>query len=193
MEVIMTGKAIDLIGKRFGMLQVLKRNGSEKSRGNALWLCQCDCGLLTTTRSSFLRNGVTKSCGCFRNTRLIDPEAACNTVFCHYKKDAKKRGYEFNISKDKFKELTKQNCFYCGCKPSLLFKHKKNIENNRGYIYNGIDRKDNLLGYTIENCVTCCKTCNVMKGAMNLKEWDQWREKIAMPWYLSRRKKRSKS
>ena len=189
----MTRKAIDLTDMRFGMLQVLKRNGAEKCRGNALWVCQCDCGLLTTTRSSFLRKGITKSCGCFRDKRLIDPKAAFNTLFFIYGKDAKKRGYEFLLSKEKFSELTQQSCAYCGCKPSLLYKHRKNIEDSRGYTYNGIDRKDNSKGYTIENCVTCCKTCNLMKGAMDLKEWEKWIERISMQWYQLKQKKRSKS
>lgn len=185
----MTGKAIDLTGKRFGKLHVLKRNGSEKKRKGSLWLCQCDCGLLTTTRSSFLRNGVTKSCGCFRNTRLIDPDTSLNTLLCHYKRDAKKRGHEFSLSRDKFKELTKQNCSYCGSEPSLIFKHRKNIEDSRGYLYNGIDRKINSIGYTNENSVPCCKICNIMKGAMDIKEWDEWLEKIATFWFLQRRRK----
>lgn len=185
----MTRKAIDLTGQRFGFLKVLKRNGAEKCRGNALWICQCDCGRITTTRSSFLRKGVTKSCGCFHKTRLIEKDSALNTLFFIYGKDAKKRGYEFSLSKEKFVELTKQNCIYCGIEPSLLYKHRKNIEDDRGYIYNGIDRKINSLGYTIENSVPCCKTCNVMKGSMLFEEWEKWIEKISMHWCLNNQQK----
>jgi hypothetical protein len=189
----MTRTAIDLTGKRFGKLQVIKRNGAEKCRGNALWMCQCDCGVLTITRSSFLRKGVTKSCGCYRDTHLIEPDAALNTLFSVYGKDAKKRGYEFSISKEKFKELTKKECIYCGCLPSNLYKHRKNISDDRGYLYNGIDRKENTIGYTEENSVPCCKTCNVMKGSMPLNEWKNWIERVAKKWFLSKRKKRLKS
>ncbi len=189
----MTRTAIDLTGKRFGMLKVIERNGSESSRGNSLWLCQCDCGGISTVRSSFLRKGVTKSCGCFRNKRLLKPESAFNTLLSIYKKDAIRRGYTFDLSREKFKEITSQNCIYCGQSPYLLFKHRKNIDDSRGYTYNGIDRKNNLIGYTDENSVSCCKTCNVMKGSMNLKDWDKWIEKIAMQWFRSRSKKRSKS
>jgi 5-methylcytosine-specific restriction endonuclease McrA len=189
----MTRKAIDLTGKRFGFLEVIKRNGSEPKRSGSLWLCKCDCGILTTTRSSFLRRGVTKSCGCYRDKHLIKFETALNTLFFIYGKDAKKRGYDFNLDLNEFEEITKSKCFYCGVDPSLIYKHRKNISDDRGYIYNGIDRKNNSKGYTIENSVPCCKTCNVMKGAMDLKEWDEWREKIAMQWLHSKRKKRSKS
>lgn len=188
----MTRIAIDLTGQKFGKLQVIRRNGAEKCRGNALWICQCDCGVLTTTRSSFLRKGVTKSCGCFRNTRLIEPDAALNTLFFIYGKDARKRGYEFSLSKEKFKELTKKECFYCGCLPSNLYKHKKHISDERGYLYNGIDRKENAIGYTDENSVPCCKKCNVMKGAMSIEDWENWIERVAKHWHTSKSKKRSK-
>lgn len=188
----MTRTAIDLTGQRFGMLQVLKRNGTEKCRGNALWICQCDCGMLKTTRSSFLRKGVTKSCGCYRNTRLIEPDAAFNSLYFIYGKDAKKRGYDFELSREKFAELTKQRCFYCGCEPSLLYKHKKSIGDDRGYLYNGIDRKNNSIGYTLENSVPCCKTCNIMKGSIPIEEWEDWLDKIAIQYVRSKSKKHSK-
>ena len=36
-------KAIDLVGKRFGRLVVLKRDENKKSK-SVYWICQCDCG-----------------------------------------------------------------------------------------------------------------------------------------------------
>lgn len=58
---------VDMLGKKFGRLTVVKRNGSD-SHNNALWLCKCDCGnpeLVSTTTTSLLR-GHTQSCGCFK-------------------------------------------------------------------------------------------------------------------------------
>ena len=40
-----------------------------------------------------------------------------------------------------------------------------------GYTYNGIDRKDNNLGYEKANCVPCCKRCNQMKNDMTMDEF----------------------
>ena len=40
-------KAIDMVGKRYGRLVVLKRDGNS-SNGGARWLCQCDCGVVCT-------------------------------------------------------------------------------------------------------------------------------------------------
>lgn len=58
-------RPIDLQGKRFGRLTVLRREGSD-SRGEAVWTCSCDCGAETSTTGYQLRSGQTTSCGCRR-------------------------------------------------------------------------------------------------------------------------------
>ena len=66
------GKRIDpveLIGKRFGNLTVLKRT-EHISRGTRTFLFRCDCGNLTYVPPNKLTSGNTKSCGC-RRTRDI--------------------------------------------------------------------------------------------------------------------------
>ncbi len=45
---------------------------------------------------------------------------------------------------------------------------------NGDFVYNGIDRLDNALGYTLDNCVPCCKRCNQAKNNMGLKEFRAW-------------------
>lgn len=54
---------IDLTGQRFGKLVVIGRapNGN---CGQTRWMCECDCGNLTSATSQHLRAGNTKSCGC---------------------------------------------------------------------------------------------------------------------------------
>lgn len=56
-------KIIDLTGKRFGRLKVVKENGRTKS-GSKLWLCQCDCGKSVVVSQGNLKRGNTVSCGC---------------------------------------------------------------------------------------------------------------------------------
>lgn len=56
---------IDLSGQRFGRLTVLKRNGSDSSKG-AMWDCRCDCGVVKNVSAHALKSGNTKSCGCIR-------------------------------------------------------------------------------------------------------------------------------
>lgn len=57
---------INEIGNRYGKLVVLERD-LKKSKKNAYWLCQCDCGKQTTVLGTKLRKGETKSCGCLRS------------------------------------------------------------------------------------------------------------------------------
>ena len=61
------GKFIDLTGRVFGRLTVIKRAPDRvSSRGNrsVMWECQCVCGKRTVVASVNLRQGKTKSCGC---------------------------------------------------------------------------------------------------------------------------------
>lgn len=60
---------VDLTGKRFGRLTVIKR--AENYRGcQAQWKCKCDCGNETVVRAMYLKNGSTKSCGCYKADRI---------------------------------------------------------------------------------------------------------------------------
>lgn len=69
------GCAIDMIGKKYGMLTVLSRaddkiTGSGKPR--RMYNCECECGKLTVVRGDWLRSGEIKSCGCQKDPeRLI--------------------------------------------------------------------------------------------------------------------------
>jgi len=44
--------------------------------------------------------------------------------------------------------------------------------------YNGVDRVDNTVGYTLDNCVSCCKICNNSKATLTLDEWKDWIERV---------------
>lgn len=63
-------KVVDITGKKYGRLTVVCRVGSSP-RGEAIWLCRCDCGGEIVVRGTHLRNGNTRSCGCLgRETRV---------------------------------------------------------------------------------------------------------------------------
>lgn len=57
------GIKIDLIGKTFGRLLVIKEVGRDK-QGSILWKCQCRCGNITIANGSALKSGRKRSCGC---------------------------------------------------------------------------------------------------------------------------------
>lgn len=54
-----------MVGQKVERLEVIRRAGSSK-RGQALWLCKCDCGNTVIIHGSTLRNGRSRSCGCLR-------------------------------------------------------------------------------------------------------------------------------
>lgn len=171
---------IDLTGQEFGRLIVIKRISNSK-RGRTRWLCRCSCGGETIVYGCHLRDGHTKSCGCFKKettggqNKLTSGLASMHAVIKDYKDNAKTRGYDFNLTEEQFKELTQQECYYCGAKPRQMSKTKKY---NGIYIYNGLDRVDNTKGYSLQNVVPCCKQCNWAKSNLTLQEFNNWIEKI---------------
>ena len=62
------GKAINEVGKTYGYLTVIERAENNK-KGQAMWKCQCQCGNIVTVCGVDLRNGHTKSCGCYQKQR----------------------------------------------------------------------------------------------------------------------------
>lgn len=109
--------------------------------------------------------------------KLNSGEASINRAITHTKNSARKRGLEYNISRDSFIKITSSDCFYCGSKPNNICKSTAKIDSG-SYIYNGIDRIDSDNGYILDNCVPCCRTCNWAKGTKNTNDFNEWKNKI---------------
>lgn len=60
------GALIDLVGKRYGRLLVLEQAQKLNGNSNIRWKCRCDCGTETVVFGQSLRDGMTKSCGCYK-------------------------------------------------------------------------------------------------------------------------------
>ena len=76
-------------------------------------------------------------------------------LYTQYISGCKRRNIYWELTPEYFSKLTKQDCAYCGVPP---------LQKMRGYTYNGIDRKDDDMGYTDCNTVPCCGECNFIKG-----------------------------
>jgi hypothetical protein len=70
-----------------------------------------------------------------------------------YLRSAGDKNLDFAISQEEFNKIVKEPCHYC------------NVMQERGF--NGIDRLDSNAGYVLDNCVSCCKTCNYMKCSLS--------------------------
>ena len=173
----------DLTGKKFGRLTVIERVSNNKW-GQTKWLCECECGNEKIIYGGSLTRKIesTKSCGCLRNetagglNKLNPGLAMMRAKIGQYKYSAKKKGHIWNLTEEQFAELTKKDCFYCGAKPGQTCKANKRA--NGDYIYNGIDRRNNDKGYTIDNVVSCCKTCNMAKNSLTIQEFKDWVKRI---------------
>lgn len=61
---------VDLCGKTFGKLSVIRKDDKNTTR-RVKWVCNCSCGNTVSIRSGSLRSGNTKSCGCDGKEKLI--------------------------------------------------------------------------------------------------------------------------
>lgn len=78
-------------------------------------------------------------------------------------KNHRNKEVEFTLTFEEFKEIIKNNvCEYCG-KSLIYHKHSKDWGKNLSRAHQ-LDRKDNTKGYTKDNVVPCCWTCNRLKS-----------------------------
>lgn len=102
-------------------------------------------------------------------------ESAKYKVISTYKRRAKNRSLTFNLPSDEIDALLNGHCHYCGKTPGNICKHGKG---NGVFVYNGIDRKNNDIGYESENCVSCCGLCNMSKRHQCYEDFLNWVAKV---------------
>lgn len=180
-------KLIDLTGQKFGKLTVLHRI---KTKKGTKWKCVCDCGNYSNVYSGNLKrkDKPTKSCGCLvrnaiiKRTKYEKIEFAYRKKVSHIKSDAWERNKDWALDYDFAISLIKDNCYYCGAIPSRPFTYKWKEQKQTKQItifVNGIDRVNNTKGYTWNNVVSCCTTCNSAKNNMTIHQFNFWRNQIA--------------
>jgi hypothetical protein len=161
----------DVKGLVFGRLTAVKRVGglTSKTTGftRSLWYCECLCGGFKVTTISSLTTGKTKSCGCLKveasELRCLPYEALYNVL----KLNASYRHLEVMTFRQFLKFVNGKKCHYCFAE--VVFNRRCRGRLPRKY---NLDRKDNSVGYTSKNCVTCCTKCNMGKGCtFSYKEW----------------------
>lgn len=76
-------------------------------------------------------------------------------------------GSGLELTPERFKTLVSSKCVYCG-------QNSDKSKNN----FNGVDRRQNNIGYTVENSVTCCKECNFAKGSIPESEFLDWIKRV---------------
>lgn len=172
----------EIPGTTYSRLTIVSRAANSSAKNTptaAMWNCICSCGKETIVRGSSLRRGKTRSCGCLRDDitreskRLPSGESGRNRAVANTIANAKRRGLEWGLTDDQVFDIMGRDCFYCGTHPMQVSKGR-----NGNFIYNGLDRVDNSIGYIIDNVVACCGKCNTGKMAMTKSEFISWIIKV---------------
>lgn len=147
-------KLIDLTGQKFGRLTVIERAGSDKYK-NAMWLCKCDCEKQAkcVVNGSYLRKGLSQSCGCYNrelNSERMKTHGESKTRLYKLWVGMKKRCYNQNCNS--YKYYGAEGKAVCDeWKDSFQAFYDWSMSN--GYQDNlTIERIDNSKGYSPDNC-----------------------------------------
>lgn len=96
-------------------------------------------------------------------------EANRRALWNRYRRAAAKRGHEWALDYERFVALVSADCDYCGASPAQVSRAKPTF--NGAFVYSGIDRQNNALGYVDGNVVSCCGTCNFAKRGLGVAEF----------------------
>lgn len=156
----------DLTGRRFGKYLVLRfaeARPSAKGGTMSVWLCRCDCGTEKLVQYSGLMNGRQRGCFMCANGYLSEEDFVVRAVRSSYQASARVRGIGFHLTAEDFKDLIFAPCHYCNRSGVGIFRSYKRP--GMAIPYNGVDRVDGG-DYIRSEVVTCCWTCNNMKGSL---------------------------
>ena len=154
----MTPPKDDLIGKRFGRLQAIKRTKVPKKRCS-YWECLCDCGEAIKVSRQHLISGRTKSCGCLRreNSKKIHTTHGMRKSLIYGKWSSMKSRCKDKASHNKFcyflrgigycNEWENFDNFYRDM--GVSFKEHVKVHGEKNTT---LERIDVNKGYDIENC-----------------------------------------
>lgn len=143
--------ALNLLGKRFGRLLVLKRIFNKKFYKKSHWLCRCDCGDSKIIAGSSLTSKKTKSCSCLQKEmmakRMYKPELTEQDRLDRIGRRVSNENIEWRTS------VYKRDKYICQCcgdnNGGNLIAHHKNSWD--------WDKKNR---YNVNNGITLCEKCH---------------------------------
>lgn len=86
----------DVIGKRFGMLEVIDSDGVNVA-GTPVFKCKCDCGGIARVTKASLKRGETKSCGCSTGKFTSESLVRSAEEFIHLAREKHGTKYDYSL------------------------------------------------------------------------------------------------
>lgn len=107
-------------------MKVLRKADHKDSEGKILWICECDCGNITTVKGKHLKNGNTKSCGCLQREAISKTGSSLKMDIT-----GQQRGYLTAIREDVDRNKKSVGNFWicrcvCGNEKSISVKNFRN-------------------------------------------------------------------
>lgn len=150
------GKKINLAGQRFGRWLVLHEAGRAND-GTITWICRCECGTESAVRGANLRRGVSASCGCLQRETATQHGMHDHRLYStwinmlHRCLNPKNKDYQrygargITVCQGWADSETGLANFIADMEPT----HEPGMS---------LDRRDNALGYSPENCTWATAT-----------------------------------
>lgn len=169
----------EFINHVFGTYKVLSFSHFQDKRRYYNVKCTY-CGTESVQLISHLKNnpGSCSVCKYERRNSIPTLNAPRNCVKSSYISGAKSRNLEFSLSDEQFDKLIFSDCYFCGSKPKEYQSDLRLNKTNLPFKRNGIDRLDSLQGYTVNNTVSCCDKCNLMKMSLHFNDFTEHINKI---------------
>lgn len=156
-------------GRKYGRYTVLRFSHhifNKKGQKHGYFVvARCECGTEKILYMTSLQNKSIQSCGCLAKDKYAKEKSRIDLeyMFKRYKRESKANELSFELTPPEAFLMFQSPCFYCGMKDIKVRKGKE-------IKLNGIDRIDNSQGYSCNNCVPCCVSCNSLKGAKSLED-----------------------
>lgn len=144
----------DRTGKVYTRLTVVALSGERASNGKYKWICSCSCGNTISVIGDALTSGNTKSCGCL-SVEFSRAQGLSN------RKHGMTRSPEYrtwcSMKERCYKETDNNYHNYGGRGITVCDRWRESFENFYADMgprpkNKSLDRKDNSLGYTPDNC-----------------------------------------
>lgn len=144
----------DITGEVFGKLTVIGLSHSKEKR--SFWFCRCECGNETIARKDALSNGHTQSCGCLRRGVVSEISRAHGMTMGLKRCEPEYNIWRammsrcFNPKNEHYQDYGGRGIFVCD--EWRCYENFYNDMGSRPTKEHSIDRSNNDLGYSKDNC-----------------------------------------